>query len=130
MLSTCWQPQSRGTVRLAGKHPQKMPLINPEYLKEDVDVDCIVRAIRLAERLIATNSFQSIGAKIHWPRHRSCEKFGPFMEDAGDDGVATMASNRRYLECIIRMVAVTSHHPGGTAAIGDNEQSVVDSRLR
>lgn len=125
LLSTCHQPRSRGVVRLASKNPRLPPLIDPDYLKVQSDIDCLIKAIRLAVKLVKTNAFQAIGAQIHWPMLRACANFGPFLEDLRSDH-----PNERYLECIIRTLAITSHHPGGTCAIGETNRSAVDSRLR
>lgn len=125
LLSTCYQPRSRGVVRLMSKNPRLPPVIDPDYLKVRSDIDCLINAIRLAVKLVKTNAFQAIGARIHWPMLRSCANFGPFLEDLSHD-----QPNERYLECIIRTLAITSHHPGGTCAIGDTNRSAVDSRLR
>lgn len=125
LLSTCHQPRSRGFVRLTSKNPKLPPLIDPDYLKARTDIDCLINAIRLAVKLMKTDAFQAIGARIHWPVLRSCANFGPFLEDLIND-----QPNERYLECIIRTVAITSHHPGGTCSIGDSDNSAVDSRLR
>lgn len=38
--------------------------------------------------------------------------------------------NDRYLECIIRVGAVTAHHPGGSCSVGKTNKSCIDSRMR
>lgn len=61
-----------------------------------------------------------MGAKIHWPLLKNCQQLPvePLCED--------------YLECVIRNVALTAHHPGGTCKIGETEDdmAVVDGFLR
>jgi choline dehydrogenase len=115
-LSTCLHPRSRGSVRLNPQDPWGEPLIDPEYLSDDHDLRCMRRAVRLSLEMVATKAFRRLDAKVHWPRLRSCDNFGPFDNAVSD----------RYVDCLVRHAALTAHHPGGTCAIG----SVVDSELR
>uniref|UniRef100_A0A8D8N6P5 Neither inactivation nor afterpotential protein G n=1 Tax=Culex pipiens TaxID=7175 RepID=A0A8D8N6P5_CULPI len=83
----------------------------------------MTEAIRLAVKTAATEPFRRMNATIHWPRVHSCANFGPFEED-----FRTNRPSDRYLECILRVSALTGHHPGGTAAMG--RAGVVDGQLR
>lgn len=100
------------------------PDIDPNYLENQADVDCLIRAIRLAMDLIATDAFKSVNAKIHWPEYSQCKNFITFTSD--DEVNVT----DRYLECIIRVGAVTNHHPGGSCAIGKSPNNALDSQMR
>uniref|UniRef100_A0A8D8EZU7 Neither inactivation nor afterpotential protein G n=3 Tax=Culex pipiens TaxID=7175 RepID=A0A8D8EZU7_CULPI len=122
-LSTCHQPKSRGAIYLRDRNAHSKPFINPNYLKHPADIDCMTEAIRLAVKTAATEPFRRMNATIHWPRVRSCANFGPFEED-----FRTNRPSDRYLECILRVSALTGHHPGGTAAMG--RAGVVDGQLR
>lgn len=102
-----------------------MPRIDPEYLKSDDDIKCHINAIRLAVKIISTQAFQAIGVKIHWPQLRQCSNFGPYDSDFENNNPSD-----HYLECLIRTVAITSHHPGGSVAIGSDPKSPLDKRLR
>ncbi|KAL7034185.1 hypothetical protein ACKWTF_007881 [Chironomus riparius] len=117
-LSTCYMPKSRGRIMLNPKTFGNDFLIDPQYLKEDYDIECMINAIRLNIRLIKSDAFQAIGATIHFPKLRQCQNFGPFDEP-------NFEPSDRYLECLLRHAALTAHHPGGTCAIG----SVVDNDL-
>lgn len=120
-LSTCLLPRSRGSVKLDPKNIHGSPLIDPEYLKLDYDVSCIIKSVKLTANLVSSKAFRKLNAKLHWPKLGNCANFGPFDEDS-----ANFKPSERYLECLIRYGALTAHHPGGTCAIG----SVVDSELR
>lgn len=122
LLNSCYQPLSRGTVRLSSNKIYDHPEIDPNYLEKQEDVDCIIRAIRLSIKLIQTDAFKAVDAKIHWPRFNQCKNF--FSADGETD------VTDQYLECIIRVAAVTAHHPGGSCAIGQFASSVLDSRMR
>lgn len=70
--------------------------------------------------LMQTKPFQHMNAKIHWPKFDQCKNF--------IDG--SNPNSDRYLECIIRVSAVTAHHPGGSCAVGKSTKSCIDSRMR
>lgn len=113
-LNTCLMPRSRGSVTMKSNRDI---MIDPAYLKDDYDMECMKNAIRLNARMVQTKAFQRHGAKIHYPRVLECRNFGPFDDEEPSD---------RYLDCIIRHAALTAHHPGGTCALG----SVVDNDLK
>ncbi|EIM92930.1 alcohol oxidase [Stereum hirsutum FP-91666 SS1] len=50
-------PISRGTVRINSTDPSDMPVINPEYLSNEVDVDIMIRASRRMGEAAATPPF-------------------------------------------------------------------------
>lgn len=125
LLNTCNQPRSRGDVKLASNFVADPPLINPNYLHKDEDISCMIRAIRVGVHLLKTSHFQRIGAKIFWPKFSQCSNFGPV-----DSDFITNEPSDRFLECIIRIAAVTAHHPGGTCAIGTEANDVLDSQTR
>lgn len=124
MLNTCYQPLSRGTVRLQTNRIHDPPDIDPNYLEDQADVKCLIRAIRLAMDLIATDAFKAVNAKIHWPEFSQCKNFITFTAD--DEINVT----DRYLECVIRVGALTAHHPGGSCSIGKSPNSALDSQMR
>jgi choline dehydrogenase len=119
-LSTCLLPHSRGSIKIDSKNIYSNPLIDPQYLSNDYDMACMRNAIRLVIEMISTKAFQQLKAKIHWPKLKLCQNFGPFED------VANFSPSDRYLDCILRNGALTGHHPGGTCAVG----SVVDNDLR
>lgn len=94
---------SRGSIRLTGNSIYDQLAIDPEYLKEHEDIDCMIRAMRLSMRLIATNSFRKLNATMHWPKFNKCKRFA-----VSDDEIFENNSYR-YLECIIRVAAVTGY---------------------
>lgn len=121
LLNTCYQPLSRGTIRLTSNRIHDSPEIDLNYLESQADVDCNIRAIRMAMRLIATDSFKAVNAKIRWPQFGHCRNF--LSNDEND-------ITDRYLECIIRVGALTAHHPGGSCAIGKSPNSALDNQMR
>uniref|UniRef100_A0A4Y0BNV9 Glucose-methanol-choline oxidoreductase N-terminal domain-containing protein n=1 Tax=Anopheles funestus TaxID=62324 RepID=A0A4Y0BNV9_ANOFN len=122
-LSTCHQPSSRGAIFLRDRHIDSVPFFNPNYLKDRADIECMIKAIRLASRTVRTKAFRKIGAHLHWPHIKRCSNFGP-PENSSEE------PSDRFLECILRTSALTGHHPGGTAAIGQHGEAVIDNQLR
>ncbi|KAI8434421.1 hypothetical protein MSG28_012456 [Choristoneura fumiferana] len=153
-LATCTQPRSRGSVTLSDVSTNVPPVVDPNYLYDGYDVKCMIKAIRRAEQLVASPPFQDIGARIHWPRPERClslwnytaaDQFGrehkrrrkikrllpnqlPQKEKKTEEHKTKKPQRPpdEYLGCVLREVAVTGHHIGGTAAGG----TVVDDELR
>ncbi|XP_059621317.1 neither inactivation nor afterpotential protein G [Phlebotomus argentipes] len=117
LIGTCHFPQSRGFVGLRGSAISKAPLIDPNFLANISDVQCIRDALKLGMKVVQTKFFQKIGSQIHWPKLRQCRHVIP---PEGKE------PTEEFLECAIRTVSVSGHHPGGTCAIGQ----VLDNQLR
>ncbi|XP_017062225.1 neither inactivation nor afterpotential protein G [Drosophila ficusphila] len=121
VISNCLQPKSRGSVGILNRHMRRNPLIDPNYLSNEDDVDCTIKAIRSAVEIVTSSAFALLQPRIHWPRLQECSNFGPFERDFFEN-----QPSDHYLECLLRHIGLGSHHPGGTCALG----SVVDSQLR
>lgn len=105
---TLLAPQSRGRVRLRTADPQHRPLIDPGYLREPVDLAALTAAIGTALAIAAQPALASI---LH-PRDLPA------------------SSDRADIVAHIRNRAETIYHPVGTCAMGADEHSVLDARLR
>jgi choline dehydrogenase len=115
-LSTCLMPKSRGSVRLHENFDNL--LIDPAYLKDEYDMECMRNAVKLTLKIVNSRAFQMLDARVHWPQVNACQNFGPFEAE-------NYYPSDMYLECLIRHAGVTAHHPGGTCSIA----SVVDDNL-
>ncbi|WAJ42528.1 GMC family oxidoreductase N-terminal domain-containing protein [Mycobacterium sp. Aquia_216] len=104
------RPMSRGSVRLGGPDPFDSPLIDPGYLREQIDIDRMVVALRLA-RDIAHSA-----ALTPW---RGTELL-PGAEVRSDE------------ECraFLRRSTDSFFHLAGTCRIGTDDLAVVDPELR
>jgi choline dehydrogenase-like flavoprotein len=105
-------PQSRGNVRLASGDPRAAPLIDPNLLKEDGDIQPLIRALKIARAAFAAAPFA---------RYRGTEVApGPQVQTDEE------------LDAYIRATGYTVHHPVGTCRMGDpaDAASVVDPQLR
>ena len=103
-------PKSRGRVTLPGPDPHAPPLIDPALLSVDEDIQPLVRAIRLARRILAAPNFA---------RYRATE-IAPG---------ALVQSDAEIID-FIRSTAYTVHHQVGTCRMGLGADAVVDPELR
>lgn len=103
-------PKSRGTLKLASPDAMTPPAIDPALLSVPSDIDPLVRAVKLARRILAAPAF----------RPYSGHEVAP-----GADIVSDAA-----IEDYIRRTSYTVHHPVGTCRMGSDPAAVVDPELR
>ena len=101
---------SRGSLRLQSPDPEKAPLIDPNYLAVEEDMQRMISGVRLAQRLGTTAAFAEHFAGYFLPNRR--------LEDTDE------------LVDFIRQQVTTLYHPVGTCRMGSGPESVVDDRLR
>jgi choline dehydrogenase-like flavoprotein len=65
-------PRSRGYIKLRSPDPQDHPIIQPNYLTDQHDVDTLVEALKIALKITETKALQSVGAKVS--RSISCQE--------------------------------------------------------
>jgi choline dehydrogenase-like flavoprotein len=103
-------PKSRGRVTLASADPHAAPLIDPKLLSVESDIEPLIRAIKLARRILA-----GVG----------------FAKYAGTESLpGAAATSDAELASFIRATSYTVHHPVGTCRIGIDANAVVDPELR
>lgn len=103
------RPKSRGTLRLASADPFAAPLIDPNFLAEDGDLETLVRGYRITRRILQASAFAPYrGRELYTDRAQSDEE----------------------IRAIIRGRADTVYHPVGTCRMGTDELAVVDPALR
>lgn len=76
------------------------------------------KAIKLALETLKTSSMQELGAQVHLPYMEECRYL---IQDYRDV---------EFSECLIRYAGLTGYHPGGTCAMGNNDNAVVHPDLR
>jgi choline dehydrogenase len=103
-------PEARGSVTITGPDPDAPPVIDPNYLGSEADVERVVHGIEVARRLAATEAFSSWQGREVLP--------GPDV--ATDDELRAFAATGTG----------TYYHPVGTCAMGSGPESVVDPQLR
>ena len=111
-------PRSKGTIKLKSTDPFDYPLIDPQYLEDERDVQTLIRVIRIWEKLIETPTMQKIGASVNDMKLSFCSQHAFQTDD--------------YWECVIRHVGYTVYHPTGTCKMGskNDKTAVVDPELK
>ena len=110
IMSTLIYPKSRGTFRLASADPTAAPMIDPNYLDEQADIDVLVSGMELIRETMAAKSMLG----------------GVEVEVAPGPAYATRADLAK--EVLNR--ATTVYHPVGTCRMGVDDRAVVDPQLR
>lgn len=109
-------PKSVGHLELRSKDPLDSPKINANYLDHNDDVLTFLRGIREQRKFLKTNSFITNKVEDAGLELPECDRF----ESDSD----------QYWNCYARVMSVTVYHPTSTVKMGNNENSVVDSRLK
>lgn len=105
------RPESRGTMRIASSDPKQAPLIDPNYLATDYDLEATVEGLRQMRESMN----QPAMAKYVTAEHLA--------------GNAELTNKDSYIQ-FARNFGRTSYHPVGTCAMGNGDQSVVDENLK
>ena len=104
------RPQSRGTVGISSADPLAPPVIDPNFLGEQADVEALVKGFRLTRQIMDAPSL-----KAH------------AISDMFTENVNTDDDIRAFL----RSRVDTVYHPVGTCMMGpDPANAVVDAQLR
>ena len=104
------RPESRGYIALKSLNPADQPLIQPNYLSTQKDIDVMVKGVRMSREIINQKAFDE---------YRGVE-LNPGLEVQTDNEITEF----------IRGNAETIYHPVGTCKMGNDEFSVVDDKLR
>jgi choline dehydrogenase len=105
------RPRSRGTVRIGSADPREQPIIDPNFLADDYDVEVSAEAVKQSREIMAQPSMA---------RHIKAEHL------AGQSKLHTKDDYIKFVKAYGR----TSYHPVGSCAMGDGDQAVVDAELR
>lgn len=116
--SSLLRPASNGTIKLRSSDPFDYPIIDPNYLHKQEDVDLIVRGINLCKRFMQTSTLQKLGAKPVDRPNRFCAEYKYDTDE--------------YWGCMVRQKIHTIYHPAGTCKMGrvGDPTAVVDPQLR
>ena len=104
------RPRSRGSLKLASADPFAAPLIDPAFLSDRDDVDCLVRGFKLMRRVLQQPALARHGG-------RESARSAAAVGDAD-------------IEQFVRDHADTVYHPVGSCRMGSGPMDVVDARLR
>ncbi|MCY0966299.1 GMC family oxidoreductase [Parathalassolituus penaei] len=111
-LNPCFlRPKSRGFAKLRSANPLDSMIFESGALKEQADVDTLVRGVKLARKILRTPSMKAVVD----------HELLPSRKDEVSDA---------ELEKHVRQFAKTVYHPVGTCRMGSDEQAVVDPTLK
>lgn len=104
------QPQSRGSVRLAGRDPMQAPLVDPNFFGHPGDMARMVRGFQRMREILAQPALAQYGAR--------------------ELPASAQAQTEAQIEQFIRQYADTIYHPVGSCRMGPGPLDVVDAELR
>lgn len=117
LMSILLHPHNAGEIRLRSADPFDHPIIDPKYLQNDIDVNILVKGLKILIDLAKSNWTSKYDTKLVDRQAPGCENFEMWSDD--------------YLKCHVRSTVMTIYHPVGTCRMGKKgENSVVDKRLR
>ena len=105
------RPLSRGWVRLGSSDPLQKPLLNPNYLAVDHDVERMIRMVEIGREIFASKAFSKV---------LSGRELLPGPEYQTDDDLLRFVRER----------CDSYHHQVGSCKMGQDEMAVVDPQLR
>jgi choline dehydrogenase-like flavoprotein len=103
------RPKSRGSVALGSADPMAAPLIDPNFLGDDADLEAMVAGYKTTLRLMQTPALRALQTK------------DMFTADVKTDD---------DIRNILRTRADTVYHPVGTCKMGNDATAVVDAKLK
>ncbi|KAG8213261.1 hypothetical protein J3R82DRAFT_11733 [Butyriboletus roseoflavus] len=117
LVTTLLRPTSAGTIRIKSADPWDDPLIDPNYLATQHDIDTLIRGVRGAYKIAHTaplTDITEVGSTHPLLDHH--------FDRLSDDELGEVIRNR----------AETLYHPFGTCAMGKagNLAAVLDPQLR
>lgn len=107
---TLVKPQSVGYIALQSADPFDPPLIQPNYLTAEADIEVLVEGLKIGRRIADSPALAPYKGQAYLP----------------DDSVQSDEALRAY----VRQAAETLYHPVGTCKMGQDPTAVVNSRLQ
>lgn len=110
-------PLSKGYLTLKSNDPLDYPLIYPNYLAKEQDVNILVEGIKTIIQIIQTNALKHWDLKLDPTPREKCAHL-PFATD-------------EYWKCVVRWYTGPENHPAGSCMMGPSAtDAVVDPELR
>ncbi|AKU12212.1 glucose-methanol-choline oxidoreductase [Azoarcus sp. CIB] len=104
------RPESVGSIHARSADPHAGPVIRPNFLASELDQQCMVRGMQIARRIVGQPALR---------------KYIEHEMSPGSDVV----TDADWLE-FARANGQTIYHPIGTCRMGEDDDAVVDLRLR
>jgi choline dehydrogenase len=107
---TLIQPKSSGYLQLRSADPLAYPLIQPNYLADETDLEVMVEGIKIARKIAQAPAFD------------------PYRGDEYTPGAAVQSDDE--IRGFLRHTLETIYHPVGTCKMGVDETAVVNPQLQ
>jgi choline dehydrogenase len=109
ILPTLLHPKSRGTVRLSSSNPSDPPIIQPNFLKEQQDLDQLLKGGKIVFKIMEEKALKKYIKVNGLPLNRNSDDL--LIEH-------------------IKKTLETVYHPVGTCKMGNDLMAVVDPNLK
>ena len=103
-------PRSRGTLRISSADPAAAPIVDPNILSDDYDVEALVDAVIMCREIGGQDALAPFRSREFVPEHAPAD--------------------RDEIRGLVRRLAGTYHHQVGTCKMGVGDDAVVDPQLR
>ena len=110
LAPTLVDTKSIGSLDLRSTDPGDAPMIDPNYLAEDRDMDVLVEGVKMARKVVSSSAFDMYRG----------EEYLPGEDVQSDEEIKEF--NRAYVTNI--------YHPIGTCKMGNDPMAVVNDRLQ
>ena len=107
------RPLSKGTVTLKSANPEDQPILDPNYLGVQSDLDRLVWAVKHVREIVNTDAFRAVLT-------------GRELLPHPEENINTDADIAAWL----RNNAASFHHQAGSCKMGSDSMAVVDPELR
>lgn len=102
--------KSVGRLTLASADPMTPPLIDPNLLGDQFDVDVLIEGVKIARQLLSSAEFDPYRGDEHLP--------------------GKQVQTDTEIEQFVRNYTQTIYHPTGTCKMGHDQMAVVNDRLQ
>lgn len=116
IICELFAPRSRGTVTIKSKDPMDNPVVDHNYLSDELDLAVLAEACTFGNEIIMRGKGTKDVVRGSWP----------------SDLIHHTYTNREQWKPFVRENATTCYHPGGTCKMGPSSDvnSVLDERLQ
>lgn len=108
--ATLLHPESVGSIRLRSPDPLDAPIIQPNYLDREIDLQVLISGIKLSRQILEASAFDRFRDREVLP--------------------GSVVQQDEQIAAYIRQSAQTLYHPVGTCKMGNDSMAVVNSKLQ
>jgi choline dehydrogenase len=110
LCPTLLYPQSKGNITLRSKNPLEAPVIQPNFLAHQEDLEVLLAGVKISRKILQSKAFDAFRGEEMIP---------------GEE-----IQTESEISAFIRNTAESLYHPVGTCKMGNDSMSVVNSKLQ